>query len=112
QVWALIGTLDNATQAGSSIPIEEVQAQADALVLDVVEALDGDAEAELVKSLLQLRLTLENQKTGEERTTEVEAAKAQVVNLINTFYHDRLVVMPSIKDYIDNMQAEPETAGL
>ena len=101
QVWSLIGTLDNATQEGSSIPIEEVQAQADALVLDVVQALDGDAEAELVKSLLELRQTLETQKTGEARTAEVEAAKAQVVNLINTFYRDRLVVMPTIKDYID-----------
>ncbi|MEO8261486.1 MAG: hypothetical protein ABI566_02860 [Pseudolysinimonas sp.] len=106
QVWALIGTLDNATQEGSSIPIEAVQSQADALVLDVVQALDGDAEAELVKSLLQLRQTLEDQKTGEVRTTEVEAAKAQVVNLINTFYRDRLVSMPTIKDYIARMQAE------
>jgi len=110
QVWALIGTLDNATQEGSSIPIEAVQQQADALVLDVVQALDGDAEAELVKSLLQLRQTLEDQKTGEVRTTEVEAAKSQVVNLINTFYRDRLVAMPSIKGYIETMQgtqAEP-----
>ena len=105
QVWSLIGTLDNATQEGSSIPIEEVQAQADALVLDVVQALDGDAEAELVKSLLELRQTLETQKSGEQRTSEVEAAKAQVVNLINTFYRDRLVAMPTIKDYIDAMQA-------
>ena len=104
QVWSLIGTLENATQEGSSIPIEQVQAQADALVLEVVEALDGEAEAELVKSLLQLRQTLETQKTGETRSTEVEAARAQVVNLINTFYRDRLVVMPTIKDYIDRMQ--------
>jgi hypothetical protein len=106
QVWSLIGTLENATQEGSSIPIEQVQAQADALVLEVVEALDGEAEAELVKSLLQLRQTLETQKTGETRSTEVEAARAQVVNLINTFYRDRLVVMPTIKEYIDRMQAE------
>lgn len=110
QVWSLIGTLENATQEGSAIPIEEVQAQADALVLDVVEALDGDAEAELVKSLLQLRQTLETQKTGEARSTETEAARAQVVNLINTFYRDRLVVMPTIKDYIDKMQAEEAPA--
>ena len=111
QVWALIGTLDNATQEGSSIPIEEVQQQADALILDVVQALDGDAEAELVKSLLELRQTLETQKSGEKRTTEVEAAKAQVVNLINTFYRDRLVVMPTIKDYIDKMQAAQRRAA-
>jgi hypothetical protein len=110
QVWALIGTLDNATQEGSAIAIADVQAQADSLVLDVVQALDGDAEAELVKSLLQLRATLETQKTGEVRTTEVEAAKTQVVNLINTFYRDRLVMMPSIKNYIAKMQAEGDGA--
>jgi hypothetical protein len=79
-------------------------------VLEVVQALDGDAEAELVKSLLELRQTLETQKSGEQRTTEVEAAKAQVINLINTFYRERLVVMPTIKDYIERMQAE-EPAG-
>ncbi|MGN6502076.1 MAG: hypothetical protein ACTHKX_04115 [Pseudolysinimonas sp.] len=111
QVWSLIGTLDNATQDGSSIPIEQVQAQADALVLDVVQALDGDAEAELVKSLLELRQTLETQKSGEQRTTEVEAAKTQVVNLINTFYRDRLVVMPTIKEYIERIQADAVSAA-
>jgi hypothetical protein len=105
QVWSLIGTLENATQEGSSIPIEDVQSQADALVLEVVQALDGEAEAELVKSLLQLRQTLETQKTGERRSSEVEAARAQVINLINTFYRERLEVMPSIKDYIAQMQA-------
>ena len=33
------------------------------------------------------------------RDREVEAAKAQDVNLINTFYRDRLVVMPTIADF-------------
>jgi len=111
QVWSLIGTLDNATQEGSSIPIEEVQKQADALVLDVVEALEGEAETELVKSLLRLRQTLETQKSGEQRTAEVEATQAQVINLINTFYRDRLVLRPEIKDYIESIQADAEATG-
>ena len=109
QVWSLISTLENATKPGSSIPIEDVQAQADSLVLEVVQALDGDAEAELVKSLLELRQTLETQNSGETRWAEVEAAQTQVVNLINTFYRDRLYVMPTIKEYIEKMQAEPES---
>ncbi len=92
QVWSLISTLENATKPGSSIPIDDVQAQADALVLEVVQALDGDAEAELVESLLQLRQTLESQNSGEARSAEVDAAQTQVVNLINTFYRDRLDV--------------------
>jgi hypothetical protein len=105
QVWSLILTLENATKPGSSIPIPEVQAQADKLILDVVQALDGDAEAEIVKALLELRQTLEGQNTGEERTADVEAAQALVVNQINTFFHDRLVDRPTIKEYIDQMQA-------
>jgi hypothetical protein len=106
QVWSLILTLDNATQPGTSIPVAAVQAQADALVLEVVKALDGPEEAELVESLLRLRQTLEHQPDGAARTAEVEGAQAQVVNLINTFYRDRLVAMPTIKDYIDAIQAE------
>ena len=38
QVWPLISTLDNATQPGSAVPIAAVQAQADAPVLDVIQA--------------------------------------------------------------------------
>uniref|UniRef100_S0DGG7 Uncharacterized protein n=1 Tax=termite gut metagenome TaxID=433724 RepID=S0DGG7_9ZZZZ len=106
QVWSLIGTLENATVEGSSIPIEDVQDQADALVLQVTKTLDGDAESELVAAMLRLRRTLDSQQSGEARSAEVDAAQALVVNLVNTFYHDRLVLMPTIKDYIDRMQAD------
>ena len=106
QVWSLIVTLDNATQPGSAIPITAVQAQANELVVSVTQALEGDEEVEIVKALLQLSETLEGQRTGEERSAQVEAAQTRVVNLINTFYRDRLVAMPAIKDYIDAMQAE------
>src|SRR5690606_27954596 len=97
QVWSLISTLENATQPGSSIPIETVRAQADALVLDVVRALEGDQEAEIVAALMQLRRTLEGQATGEQRTAEVEAAQARVVNIVNTFFRDKLTGVPTIK---------------
>lgn len=106
QVWSLIVTLDNATQPGSSIPIEDVRAQSDALVLEVVKSLEGTQETEIVEALQHLNRTLESQATGEERTAEVAGAQAQVVNLVNTFFHDKLTAMPTIKDYIDLMQAE------
>lgn len=109
QVWSLIVTLQNATEPGSSIPISAVQAQADTLVMDVVNALDGDEEAEVVKALLELRAHLEGQRTGEQRTADVEAAQARVVNLVNNFYRDRLTTMPSIKEYIDTMQKTTTT---
>ncbi len=106
QVWSLISTLDNATQPGSAIPMDAVQAQTDELILAVVNALEGDEEAELVKALLGLRQTLADHELHEERTVQVEAARNQVVNLINTFFRDRLESMPSIRDYIHEMQHE------
>ncbi len=100
QVWSLIGTLDNATQPGSAIPIDAVQNQADALILDVIRALEGAEETEIVQALMHLRRVLEKQEAGEERTAEVEAAQNQVVNLVNTFFRDKLESMPTIKEYI------------
>lgn len=106
QVWSLIVTLDNATQPGSSIPIDDVRRQADALVLDVVSALDGPAETEIVAAIQDLARTLEAQPTGESRTAAVAGAQARVINLVNTFFQDKLTAMPSIKEYIDAMQVE------
>jgi hypothetical protein len=111
QVWSLIVTLDNATQPGSAIPIDDVRRQADALVLDVVKMLDGEEEAEIVEALQHLNRTLESQPPGAERTAQVEGAQARVVNLVNTFFHDKLTAMPSIKEYIDAMQAEDAVDG-
>ncbi len=106
QVWSLIRTLDNATQEGSSIPIEQVQDQADALVMQIVQTLEGEAESELVAAMLRLRRTLEGQQSGEARSAEVAAAQALVVNLVNTFYRERLMLMPTIAEYIERIQAD------
>ena len=107
QVWSLISTLENATEPGSAIPIDAVQAQADALIVQVVDLLEGDEETAIVEALLRLRQTLEGQATGQERTAEVESAQTQVVNLINNFYREKLIAMPAIKEYIDQIQATP-----
>src|SRR5690606_32780085 len=104
QVWSLISTLENATQPGSSIPIVDVQARADALILDVIKALEGEEEAEIVKALLQLRQSLDLQHAGEQRLAEVDAAQMRVINVVNTFFRDKLTGMPTINAYIEEMQ--------
>ncbi len=104
QVWSLISTLDNATQAGSSIPIEAVRDQTDALMMQVIQMLDGEEETEIVSALLSLRRTLEDQEAGERRTAEVEAAQTRIINLVNTFFRDKLEGVPTIRDYIRAMQ--------
>lgn len=104
QVWSLISTLENATQPGSAIRMEDVRAQADALVLDVIRELEGPEESEIVEALLQLRSTLETQQVGEARTAQVEAAQQRVINLVNTFFRDKLTAVPSIREYIESIQ--------
>jgi len=114
QVWSLIGTLENASTPGSSISTQTVQTQTDELVMTVVTALDGVHEAELVAALLKLRVALEETNRGgrsaEAGEVDIEAAKTQVVNLINNFFHDQLVAVPTIKEYMDSL-AVPQEPG-
>jgi hypothetical protein len=79
QVWSLLWTLENAAVEGSTLPEENVRAQADELVLAVVQALDGVQEEEIVAALLRLRTALEAHRDGEEAAVEreLEAAKTQ-----------------------------------
>ena len=104
QVWSLIATLDNATQPGSSIPLSAVRDQADALVIDVIDALEGPEEVEIVKALLQLQRSLEDHDDDAVRMERIDAAETRVINVVNTFFKDKLTQMPTIRDYIDEIQ--------
>lgn len=104
QVWSLIGTLDNAAQPGSGIPWSAVVEQSNQIFLEVVMTMDGDDEVEIVSALLQLRQALEEQEPGEGRSAAVEGARARVINVVNTFFRDKLTGRPTIKDYIDQIQ--------
>lgn len=104
QVWSLIRTMDECSQPGASIPIENVQAQADKLIVAVVDALEGDEEVIVVRYLLRLRDGLEDQKSGQPLTNEVETARAEVINIVNNFFFEKLTGHPTIKIYIDEFQ--------
>jgi hypothetical protein len=104
QVWSLIRTLDDAYGSGGSIPLEELVAATDRLIMDVIKALEGDKEAEIVNHLLRLRDALSRPEAGEALTAEAEAARAQVINIVNNFFFDRLTGMPTIKAYMEGFQ--------
>jgi hypothetical protein len=101
QVWSLIRTIDDCFSPDSTISLDNVLAQADNLILAVIKALEGDQEAEIVRYLLRLRDTLTRQEAHHALTAEAEAARAEVINLVNNFFYERLVVVPEIKLYID-----------
>jgi hypothetical protein len=105
QVWSLIRTVDDATQPGASIPMESVLGQADELIVSVVDAMEGDEEAEIVRYLLRLRRALTRQRSGEGLIPEAEAARSEVINIVNNFFYDKLTGMPTIKSYMEEMQS-------
>jgi len=79
--------------------------QSDRLLLDVVATLEGDEEVEIVTALLGLRQALEQHQPGEERDLAVEGARSRVINVVNTFFHERLIALPGIEQYINGMQS-------
>jgi hypothetical protein len=105
QIWSLIRTIDDTVTPGASIEMEYVVAQADQLILEVVKALEGAEEAEIVMHLLRLRDTLSRQTPGEGLSSEAEAARAQVINLVNNFFYDKLAGVPEIKSYMECMRS-------
>jgi hypothetical protein len=101
QVWSLFRTMEECCLPGSDIPITDVTVQADNLLMSVIEALEGDEEAAVVKHLLRLRRSLDKQESGRQMHTEVEAARAEVINLVNNFFFEKLTGFPAIKLYMD-----------
>ena len=76
-------------------------AQLDRLVIDVVRTLDGVEEVEIVEHLQVLRNGLMGGGDAGARSAAVEQARSRVINLVNNFFHDKLVGMPEIADYLD-----------
>ncbi len=103
QVWSLIRTIDDCCQAGSSISRETMLAQTDQLIVHVVDVLEGDREAEIVKRLLRLRDSLTRQVAGQALDAQAEAARAEVINIVNNFFYAKLTALPTIKEYLETM---------
>jgi hypothetical protein len=102
QVWSLIRTLDDSFVPGSEISIDHVLAQADDLIVSVIDALEGDQETEIVRHLLKLRDSLSRQKSTDYMSSEAEAAREQVINIVNNFFYKNLTSIPTIKAYMDD----------
>lgn len=101
QVWSLIRTIDDCCNPQSAITADQMMTQADQLILSVVGALEGAEESEIVRRMLRLRDTLSRQKTNQELNAEAEAARAEVINIVNNFFYDKLTAVPAIQTYIE-----------
>ena len=104
QVWSLIRTIDDVFDENSSIPRETLQAQADHLIVSVVNGLEGEKEAEIVRYLLRLKRSLGESDSGDAWQAQVEVARDEVMNIVNNFFYERLTALPTIRAYIDSFQ--------
>jgi hypothetical protein len=100
QVGAVVRTLDEASQPGSGITRETLLAQLDALILDVVKTLEGDQEVEVVRELLALRAAITEGGELDAQSAAVDAARAELTNIVNNFFYDKLTGLPTIADYM------------
>lgn len=107
QVWSLIRTIDDIVKEPGAIDRSAVLDQADQLILSVVQALEDARETEIVRRLLRLKDSLALSEDGETWSRQVEAARAEVINVVNNFFYARLTALPSIKLYIDSLQDKP-----
>jgi len=106
QVWSLIRTIDDSSQPGSTIGIVNLLSQTDSLILAVIKALEGDEETEIVRLLLRLRDSLANQRPNQGLSPEAEAARAEVINVVNNFFYSRLTAVPEIKAYMEALETD------
>ena len=101
QVWSLIRTMDDCFVEGSSITIDQLLSHTDRLIVNVIETLEGGEETEVVRLLLRLKDILSREETGKALSPEAEAARSELINIVNNFFYEKLTAIPDIKGYMD-----------
>ena len=100
QVWSHIRTLDDAIRSGADIPIGDLLAQIDHLLVTVMDLLEGAQEVEIVRRLLRFRDSLTQRSDTGQFSAQAEAARAELINIVNNFFYTRLVALPTIEEYL------------
>lgn len=106
QVWSLIRTIDDCFTPNATISVDYLLSQTDELIMAVVKILEGEKESEIIRQLLHLREAIARQGEKDSVSVQVEAARAEVINIVNNFFYEKLSGMPEIKSYIDAMILE------
>ncbi len=104
QINALIRTIDESFQPGSQIDKSTILNQADQLILGVTSALEGEKEIEIVRMLLNYRSLLTDDINRGELSPQANAARAEIINIVNNFFYEKLTGVASINQYINNLQ--------
>jgi hypothetical protein len=58
---------------------------------------------EVVRLLLRLRDILFKEEAGHELSPQAEAARAELINIVNNFFYEKLTAIPAIKGYMEEI---------
>jgi hypothetical protein len=89
----------------ASLTQDDMLAEVDRLILAVIKVLEGDEETEIVRRMLRLRDALSRQPAGTSLTEEAEAARDELLQVVNNFFYDKLTALPEIQSYLDDIRA-------
>lgn len=104
QVWSLIRTVEESFEHGSEIDIKIILNQTDKLILAVIEVLEGEMETEIIRKLLKFKDMLSEDADAGVLSPQANAAREELLNIVNNFFYEKLVGVPTIKTYIDSFQ--------
>ncbi len=106
QVWSLIRTVDDAIHSKSEFKKEQLIDQAESLMFEVIRVMEDAREAEIVSKILKFRDAIKEQDAYSNLNAEAEAARDEVINVVNNFFYEKLTGIPEIKSYIESFQVE------
>ncbi len=111
QVAALLRTLGEAADAGDAFETDAMVAQVDQLIMSAIGALDGPAEAEMVRRLLHLRDGLMHRAEGDARADDIAGVQADAMAAVNGYFRRMLTSVPSIAAYLDSVASMHRSAS-
>ena len=99
QIYAVVRTIEEASEPGSTVDRDAVVDQVDRTIIDVIRALEGVEEEAIVEQLLALR---DGVREGGVDSELAEAARARLLNLVNNFFYEKMTAMPEVREYMDS----------
>jgi hypothetical protein len=114
QLAGLLRALDEVADAadvdGAFAP-EAMVSQVDRLIMAAIVALDGPAEAEMVRGLLDLRDALSGHRHDDDRSESIAEMRRDALTAVNAYFEQALTEVPSIRHYLDGVAATHGTGS-
>jgi hypothetical protein len=104
QVHSLMRSVQEAVEMSDVFDVDTILDQTDDLILAVIKTLEGEKEVEIVRYLLKLSRIISRQDPNTPMGPQVDAAQAQVMQIVNNFFYDKMTALPAIRQYIDGLK--------